>query len=361
MKILVIHPYGIGDCLFMTPLLKALKKQLSPECIDVIIGSRTQEILQNNPAINEIFVVDKDKWKKQGRIKTWIEKRKLYLRLKERRYDCLIDLSLRKEYGRWLAALRIPKRIGFNHRGRGKYLNYNLFLPPEGFQGMHVVEFYSQLGKFLGVKVEDKHLQYYIPLDAEKKAGEILNASGIENNEKIIAVVPGSGSSWGKDAYLKQWPIENFICLINKLGEDFYFDVVVILGTEEEEPIGERLKMGIKKKAINLMGKTDLNTSAAIIKRARLFLGNDGGMVHIARSQDIPLIAIYGPVDPDVYGPYPRSENAIALFKDNLKCRPCYRGFKYNKCLIHDCLKDFTVEEAYLQLQQKHFLKNLVI
>jgi len=362
MKILVIHPYGIGDVLFMTPLLRAIKKQFSDASIDVIIGSRTRQVLENNPNVRELFVIDKDQWRRQGKIRTWLEKRRLYAKLKEQHYDVLIDLSLRKEYIKWLKGLNIQKRIGFNHNHRGEYFNYRLDLPGEGFQARHAVEFYSDLGGFLGVKVEDKHLEFNLGEGALNRTRALLESYGILPNEKMIVVVPGSGSSWGKEAHFKQWPAENFAKLITKISQEVNFDAVVILGSSQESSIAEELKQRITKKTINLCGITDLITSAAIIKKAMLFLGNDGGMVHIASSLNIPLIAVYGPVDPNVYGPYPKSDKAIAIFKEKLDCRPCYFNFRYKSdCLEHACLKDFTPEEAYLELQQKHFLKNLVM
>ena len=361
MKILAIHPYGIGDVLFMTPLLRAIRKQLSVEYIDVIIGSRTKEVLENNPDINGLFVIDKDRWRGQGKIRTWLEKRRLYKEFKRRRYDVLIDFSLRKEYAKWLEGLKIPKRIGFDHQGRGRYLNYRIDLSKEGFAGRHAIEYNSELGKFLGVNVDDKHLEFNIPPEAIKKAEELLAGYNISLDKKIVAVVPGSGSSWGKDAYLKQWPAENFAILLNNISQDTDFDAVVILGSSKESSIAESLKENVTKKAINLCGKTNLSISAALIKRSAFFLGNDGGMVHIAKSLNVPLIAIYGPVDPDVYGPYPKSERSVALFKKGLDCRPCYFGFRYkNNCISNNCLKDFTSEEAYRQIQEKHFLKILV-
>ncbi|MDD5045075.1 MAG: lipopolysaccharide heptosyltransferase II [Candidatus Omnitrophica bacterium] len=361
MKILLIHPYGIGDVLFMTPLIRAIKQQLNVEYIDAIIGSRTKQILENNPHIHELFIIDKDKWKKLGWLRTCLEKRRLYQKLEARHYDVLIDFSLRKEYARWLRGLRIPKRIGFNHEGRGKYLNFRLDIPQGGFQAKHAIEFYAELGKFLGVTVADKRLEFKLSTATLEKAGQLLEDYAIAPEEKILAVVPGSGSSWGKDAYLKQWPVQHFSGLITKIAQDIDFSAVVILGSDQENSIAEKLKQGIAKKAINLCGKTDLATSAAIVKKAVLLLANDGGMVHIASSLDTPLIAIYGPVDPIVYGPYPKSEKAIAIFKEGPACRPCYFNFSYESdCPQHACLQDFTPLEAYQQIQEKHFLKNLV-
>lgn len=358
MKVLVVHPYGIGDVLFMTPLLRAIREKLSVEYLDVILGSRTKAVLENNPDINEIFVIDKDKWRAQGRIRTWLEKRRLYHKLKARNYDVFIDLSLRKEYAKWLKGLRIAKRIGFDHEGRGKYLNYKFPLD-HGFTGMHAIEFYNKLAEFLGISVENKHLQYRIPQGADKEAEQILGSEAISTNARFITVSPGGGSSWGKDAALKQWPVVNFIGLINKMAQDIRFEAIIILGARHEYSLGEKLKTGLNIKAVNLCGRVNLGTAASFIKRSAFFLGNDSGLVHIAASLNKPLIAIYGPVDPKQYGPYPESELSIAVFKRNQGCQPCYEGFHYNDaCVSNGCLIDLKPEDAYQQIKEKGFLKH---
>ena len=73
-KILLIQPYGIGDAIFMLPFLKALKTQKQVERIDVLLGSRTKPILENCPYVDNIFIIDKDKWKAQGNLRTLLEK-----------------------------------------------------------------------------------------------------------------------------------------------------------------------------------------------------------------------------------------------------------------------------------------------
>ncbi len=86
-RVLVIQPYGIGDALFMLPLLKALKTQKSVQRIDLILGSRTSQILENFPYVNDIFVIDKDKWRAQSSFKTLQDKWRLYLKIRKQHYE----------------------------------------------------------------------------------------------------------------------------------------------------------------------------------------------------------------------------------------------------------------------------------
>ena len=57
----MVQPYGLGDMLFITPVLRALRLVSSVERVDLLIGSRTKEIIASNPHVNDIYVIDKDK------------------------------------------------------------------------------------------------------------------------------------------------------------------------------------------------------------------------------------------------------------------------------------------------------------
>jgi len=360
MKILIVQPFGIGDSLFITPVIRQLKKQLHPEGIDLILGSRSQAVFENNPNVSQVFIVDKDKWRSQGWWKTWQEKKRLYALLKENRYEVFIDFSLRKEYAEWLKGLNIPKRLGFDHKGRGRYLNFRIPLK-EGFCAKHVVEYYCQLLDFLNIKIEDKRLEYYISTAAEEKAKEILEKNGL-GGKKIICLCLGGGSSWGKDAFLKHWPVENFAALLEMLYRDYPHFVTVILGSRQERNLGDRFELLFRHRLLNLSGILDLATSAAILKACALFIANDGGLVHLARSLEVPLVALYGPTDPQVYGPYPPSAKACVIFKEGLACRPCYANFAYrDDCRYNRCLRELSPQEVYTKIKNTCQLNSLLL
>ncbi|HXV27626.1 MAG TPA: hypothetical protein VD913_01540, partial [bacterium] len=60
----------------------------------------------------------------------------------------------------------------------------------------------------------------------------------------------------------------------------------------------------------------------------------------------------YGPVDPEIYGPYPVSPRTLAIIKEGLECRPCYQRFRYNSaCSGRECLQQLTPEEAWQAIE----------
>ena len=339
----------------MLPLLKALKTQKSVQRIDLILGSRTSQILENFPYVNDIFVIDKDKWKAQSSFKTLQDKWRLYLKIRKQNYDTFIDFSMQPEYSFWAKFfLFIPMRLGFDYKNRNRFLNCALPIPPEGFSKKNAIEYYCDLGKFLGIEVIDKRPELIVPGTELKQAKNLLLLKG-SALDRYIVVSPGGGVTWGDEAYFKHWPVEYFVRLIELLKDKLNIKEIVILGIKKEWELGEALKRNLTLRAINLCGETDIIGAAAVIKNSILFLGNDGGLVHLASTQDTPIIALYGPADPGVYGPYPEKQNTAKMAK-NLACQPCYKNFRYNKdCTSHSCLKDFTPEEVFNSLEKIDF------
>jgi len=359
----------MGDALFMTPLLRALRTLPTIETVDLLLGSRTEPIFRNNPHIDQIFSVDKGKWHAAGPRELFKEVFSLWRNLRGRRYDLLIDFSLQREYGFYAGFfLGIPRRIGFNFRKRGIFLTESFPLP-KGFEGAHVVDFYCELGKFVGLEIEDRFLEFYLSREDEEEAEKILRRpltlpspqrgeGGGEgrNISRFVAVAPGGGESWGKDASLKRWPVVHFVEMLSLLKERIDFEGVLVLGSREERELGEEIERASSFPVRNLCGELSVGGSAALLKRALVFLANDSGLVHLAPALGIPLIALYGPVNPQVYGPYPLAPHTVAVVREKLPCRPCYSRFRYNSaCPDRECLSALFPEEVVEFLDRKNF------
>ncbi len=376
-RVLVVQPYGIGDLLFLTPVLRALRLVPTVETVDLLLGSRTEAVVQTNPHVDEITCIDKDLFHKQGNLKNFSDLIKLGAKLRKKKYDLLLDYSLRGEYAFFSQFfLGIPRRAGFNFKRRGFF--HNLRLPiPQGFNGKPVADFFCDLAEKAGIVVEDRFLEFY-PADADKILADRLLSDfyasltlpppisspiewgrikvGGESKRRFLVLSLGGGESWGKDANFKRWPVTFFAEFTKRLKEFSDFETVIIVGSAQEKSLGDSFQKMVGIKTLNLAGQISLGVTASLIEKAGLFIGNDGGLVHLAHALHTHVIAFYGPVDPVVYGPYPESENAISIFKKDLECRPCYQKFRYNAACAHkNCLQALTPEEALNMIQEKSF------
>jgi len=353
-KILVICPYGIGDTLFATPLLRVLKKTFPSSKLSVLIGSRTEELVKNNPYVDDIIIDDKDFWRSK---RLWKLRRNIYfLKFQNQKYDVSMDLSLSREYG-WLSKfiLKIPIRVGFNFRNRGVYLTHKLDLP-HGFYGEHMTRYYLETLKLLGIEHEGEeslsydfkpHLNEEQRKNVEKKFSPIL-----ARKKKTVAIFPGGGASWGEQAEWRLWHFSHFASLIDMLVSHYDVDVV-LLGDRKEKNLGSRIQAMTQTEVFNLTGEFTLSEIGwAFSSCVSFVLCNDGGPFHLAMSQKTPVLGIYGPVSELVYGT--PDKVLTTSISSEVKCRPCYYQFRIASCALPRCLTELTPETVFAHVD-KHF------
>ncbi len=346
-RFLIINPFGIGDILFTTPLIRALKEAY-PDCfIGYWCNRRVRPLLEANPKINKLFDLNrgdlKKLFKKSFFSGLW-ETLKLGREIKEGNFNICFDFSLDHRYSLFAKIIGIRRRVGFNYKNRGRFLTERIELG--GYSDKHVVEYYLDLLRFLNIEAKDKSMELIISAAAKEKAENILTAKGVEKGDLIVGIAPGAGGSWGKDAAYKHWPALKFAQAADKLAEQFKAKIV-ILGDETETPIADVIVNAMLHRPIDLTGKIRLETLPAIIKNLNLLVSNDGGPMHIAVALGVKTVSVFGPVSELVYGPYPDSRNHPVL-KWDMECRPCYKNFRLAICdKDKECLKQVSVDAVF--------------
>jgi len=346
-RILVVNIFGIGDVLFTAPLLRIIKKLMPESSIDYICNKRCQYILKNNKCIDDIIVFEKDDFRevlRKSKKQFIVKLVKFISTLKRKKYDLAIDLSLGYQIALLLKILGVKKRIGFNYRKRGRFLTDKLEV--KGFNDKHVVEYYLDVLRLIGIDtVEDKYMKLVLTPELDGWANEFLRKKGL-TEKLLIGFAPGGGKSWGEFAIYRRWDHENFAYVAEKLSKKYTEAVFLIFGSDEEKDICGYIKKRLGDRAIDLSGKLSLPESSALIKKCRLLLCNDGGLLHIAVSQSVSTVSVFGPVDDKVYGPYPQTERHRAAKAEGVECRPCYKSFKHVMCKGHECLKKIDKEKV---------------
>jgi len=347
-KFLIINPFGIGDVLFTTPVIRAIKDSYPDAFLGYWCNERVAGVLKSNPKINLIFSLSRGDIKKiynRSRFEGICKSLGLLRRIKKERFDICIDLSLEHHYSFIAKLLGIRKRVGFNYKKRGRFLTHKIDL--DGYSSKHVVEYYLDLLNIIGIKPKTTDLDLYVN-DADKiKAKNLLKYYGVTSEDLIIGIAPGAGGSWGKDASLKHWPAIKFAQLANRICEDLKAKIL-ILGDESERAIADIIVNIMQHKAIDLVGKTTLEELAAVISNLKILITNDGGPLHMAVALGVKTVSIFGPVSEVVYGPYPQDNTRHIVLKNNLDCRPCYRDFRLEPCQINrECLEAIGVEQVF--------------
>jgi lipopolysaccharide heptosyltransferase II len=340
-KILIINPYGIGDVLFTTPVISNLRLAYPQAHIAYLANRRTADFLKLNPDINQVFVYERDEF--VGSIPKYLE---LFNNIRQQGFEAVFDFSLNSGLGFLSAACGIKKRVGFDYRKRGRFLTDRVFM--SGYEEKHVVEYYLDLLRAAQVPIKTKQIKLEVPDRDIQWAQEWLNRHQIDPAKPLIAVLPGGGASWGKAARFKRWAPLNYAHLIDKIIENF--DAAVIL-------MGDSKEEGLCREVVSLahfplhfaVGETTILGLAALLLLAQGAIVNDGGPLHVAAAVGVKTVSIFGPVDPQVYGPYPVANHTVA--QKGLPCQPCYRRFRMSQCSHISCLRDLSVEEVYRKVQ----------
>lgn len=344
MRALIANPFGIGDLLFSLPLVRAVRAAEPDAFIGILCNARTEELVGCWPELNWRLAFEKDEFRRR-----WKSSRAAGVRLLSRalgeirrqRFDALIDLSLGWHTGFAGLLCGIRRRIGFNFRGRGRFLTEALRL--QEFSSRPVADYYLDLLKPLGLPRPAAGLgwELALPEEARQRAGEYLRREQLAGAE-LAAVVPGGGASWGPNARYKQWPPERFAQAADHLTRQHQLKILLI-GDASEESLCREVAARMSAPPAAIVQVPSLLTLAGILRRCRLALGNDGGTLHLAEAMGTPAVSIFGPVDPAVYGPPPGSILHRVVAK-RLACRPCYRSFRFPPCPWDNaCLKDLEV------------------
>jgi len=349
-KILIINNFGIGDVLFTTPLIRNIRANYPDAFIGYVCSLRASSVLENNPCLNKIYIYEKDDYRvlwKKSRLAAFRKAGRAFLEIRRERFDIVFDFSLNRLFSFLGFVSGIPRRIGFNYKGRSGFLTTKIAI--NGFEGKHVVEHYLSLAQRAGIKITGRELEAYPKLADCEWAKKILQDNGIQRNDLLAAIVPGGGVSWGPDVVYRRWPAENHAKLADKIIEKFNAKII-LLGDQNEQELAEGFKKAARRKIVDLIGKTTLGQYLALLAMAKLVVVNDGGPLHMAVAAGAKTVSLIGPVDENIYGPFPKDGHGVVT-KD-IACRPCYRQFHRADCKHISCIRTITVEEVFSKVEE---------
>ena len=332
--------------LFSTPLVRALRQAFPTGHLAYLCNRRTEQVLAHNPHLNELFVYEKDEAVRLWRIAPWQGLRylgRLLARIRRSQFDYALDLSLGERYAFILKCLGLRRRIGFDYHRRGRFLTDRL--PIDGYHNDHVVAYYRRLLRFVGVVLVDASLELHVSREDERWAAQWIKERGLDGSEPVVGVVPAGGVSWGADAPFRRWSLQGFAAVADTLIERYHARVI-LFGEKMDTALCQTVAQRMNRSVINLSGQTTLGQFVSLLGRLGLIICNDGGPLHIAVSQGVKTVSIFGPVDPIVYGPYGPATRHRVVTKV-LPCRPCYHHFKLPPCPYNRaCLNEVTVEDV---------------
>ncbi len=354
-KILIVNPFGIGDVLFSTTVVRAVKQAYPESYIGYLCNKNVAPVLEHNPAIDRLFFYSRGDLKQIRQRSFWGYVAAVFNAVRELRsqcFDCVFDLSMVTQYSFILWLIGVRRRYGFDYKGRGRFLTDALSV--DSVKQRHVISYYRDLLVLSGINAFEQRLDLYVGEQARLWAENFLRQAGV-NREVIIGIAPFGGASWGQDARQKQWPPERFAVVARALARRFSARIVVF-GTPSDRGNGKKFIGNIGDAGvIDAVGRTDLEQCAALLEKCSLLLANDSGPLHMACALGIRTVAIFGPVDERVYGPI-GDASRHRVITAAVDCRPCYVDFAKPYCQSVRCLREIkeeTVIQAATELMEK--------
>lgn len=311
LKILIIRFSSIGDIVLTTPVIRCIKQQLPNVEIHYLTKRNFKSILSSNPNIDKLHLLEET-------LSATISS------LKAEKFDLIIDLHHN------LRTLIIKNKLGvksssFDKLNWQKWLLVNLKINrmPE----VHIVDRYLATVRFLGVKNDEKGLDYY--LNNEYNLSDLLPVS----HEKFIGIAIGAQHA------TKRLPQHQLIRLCKGLSEP-----VVLLGGPEDATRAAEICQQAGGHVFNGCGKFSLDQSAYLVKCAQRIITHDTGLMHIAAAFHKPVVSVWGNTVPE-FGmlPYKAGKSDI-IEVEGLKCRPCSK-IGYEKCPLghFKCMNEIDI------------------
>jgi len=315
-RIGILHLNQIGDLLFSLPLLKALRQHAPEAKIDSYVKPYLRELLDASGLVDRII-------QRSGGLRDTVS---LIRQVRRNRYDLLISLS-RSEECLLIAALSgAQSKAGFTHPPLDRFLHVR-----ETIEGHNSWSNNARLLKRLGVPVPDSGYVGLLPREAYSGSQAM--------SERYVVLSPGASSR----RQTKAWDPGRFAAVADALHDHHGLIPVLVGGSDCRSCNDEILSVmqpRVREFCIDLTGAIGLRQLSALLAGASLFVGIDSGVMHMASSHDVPLVALFGPSDPAFVAPHNRRSRIVR--NEKLDCVPCY----LKPCDHCNCMKSLSVEQV---------------
>ena len=348
-RILVFAYHGLGNFIMYTPALKRLRERYPEARIDLQVGNNTgcEEVLAGAGLFDNIYNCPY----KAG-AKAWFKR---VIEIRRTRYDITINEFHSHS---WLLAMvavhsKAPFRVGhvtspgwLPHSSRFSFI-FNM--PVRMAEDEHEIDRYMDLVAELGVSaVPLAEARPFIHLtDGDRRfAEDYMARAGLGPADTVIGIQPGTSAAmrW------KQWPIDRYRALIERMVSEMPTLRIILFGNPLEVKMSAELIRGLEARVTLAAGQTSVKQVAALIERCRWLICNDSGLMHVAVAVGTPVVAIYGPTDIRRTKPWGTGH---AIIRHDMPCSPCFRlegEEELRRCPHHDCLMTITPDEVFGQM-----------
>jgi len=306
-RILIVKPSSLGDVVHALPTVARIRRRFPDAHIAWVVNESLASLLQHSPVINELVPFHRQQLSKFP---------SLLKQLRAGKFNIVVDLQGLLRSGIMTFATRALRRIGLSDAREGSRMFYNEIVT---VPRVHAVDRYLKTAEYLGCT--DAAVEFPLGVaDAPREGWIAINPS----------------ARWET----KLWGVERYRALAERLPRER----VVFTGSASEAVWINRLSEGFTSKA----GQTDLLELAEFYSRCSVVITNDSGPMHIAAAVGTPVVAIFGPTDPMLTGPYGKQH---VVLRAGVHCSPCLKDRCSHQPLM-ECMEKITVEQVVTEIQR---------
>jgi heptosyltransferase-2 len=344
MRILIRATNWVGDAIMALPALRAVRTRFPEAQVAILARPFIADLYHGQGIADELISYE---WR--GTHHGIAGRERLARGLRAREFD--VALMLQNAFdAAWIAwRAGIPERIGYNRDARGLLLTKRVGVPKRGEIPAHEKFYYLELLRRIGwldELLDVAEIRLKVGEEERGRAAETLRKAGARR--EVIRIAVGAGASYGS---AKCWPPERFAEALNLLSRQVEADVI-LFGTATEAPVSAAIAERLKRRPIDLTGKTPMPDLPALLSECHVFLGNDSGAMHVAAAVGLPVVAVFGPTDPE--GTAPVTPRHI-IVQQKPYCSPCFlrRCPTDHRCMT--AVDPVIVENALrMQLREVH-------
>ena len=337
-RILFMPIGGIGNVVLFTPIIAEIRKQFPQAAFTFIMRSRGgAEVIRGYPR-SEVYEFD---FKNMHNVRRFVRRHRLP------RFD--LAFNWETFYGAYLAfKCRTRFLVSFTYSfGITAQSDFLCARTCNVDHSKHEIEQNLDLVRVIMQDFTTDDLKPFVMYTGEQIEFASKQLEVFEGDSVLICMHLGSLPRMPE----KRWPLERFAELVKRLigSMDAH---ILILGSASERRIVNRFMehIGSDANVLNLVGRTKLKQSAALIQRCDLFIGNDSGPMHIAAAVGTPVIGIFGPTNPVKNRPWGTYSDAVVV-RHPLPCSPCYVAFSGNVDCTNpnrlECMTSIGVDEVF--------------
>jgi ADP-heptose:LPS heptosyltransferase len=357
-----MRPDHLGDLLFMTPALHALRQTLPSAHVACLVGPWAQTILRDNPDVDDLLACDFPWFNRRAKTSLWEPYAVLWREarlLRRAAFDVAVIMRFDFWWGATLARLAgIPCRIGYAVPDVAPFLTHAVPYQP----GLHEAEQNIRLAQAAAAvqtpgvwetpgvwKPSDLALRFTIHPDdaawADRTVGSPKRPDPrSESRDPLFAIHPGAGAA------VKLWHADGWATVAKELAKQ-HKATIILTGSQAEAPLARAIAQRLDTPHIVLTGQTTLGQLAALFVRCRLVLGADSGPLHLAVAVGTPTVHLFGPIDPAIFGPWgDRARHVVVqarFFDQPCRNRPCNRlDYGPAELPLHACMQTITVDDV---------------